>query len=209
MYFVWWETSPGIGCCCSLFSSFQIIITIQKKALICGEWWLWCTCEPLWWVLIYTLQQYHIWRNCAYNCGGAMYYVDDWLHWLCRHEHVLLWNSLYSDWQRPNCCGVHICDNCMLSLSLDSAIYWWEWPRNSRFTEWAILKLKLLTLQWSICTVRKISQMTRITAFNQQTATLWLNCVSIVMRVHQLANVKKICCYCFFPPVFNIVSTCV
>ena len=118
----------------------------------------------------------------------------------------------YTDWQRPNCCGVHICDNCMLSplsWSLDPAIYWWEWPRNSRFTEWAILKLKLLTLQWSICTIRKISWMTRITAFNQQTATLWLNCVSIVMRIHQLANVKKTCCYCFFPPVFNIVSTCV
>ena len=46
-------------------------------------------------VLLYTLQQYHIWRNCAYNCGGAIYYVDDWLHWLCRLEHVFLWNSLH------------------------------------------------------------------------------------------------------------------
>ena len=27
--------------------------------------------------------------------GGAIYYVDDWLHWLCRLEHVLLWNSLH------------------------------------------------------------------------------------------------------------------
>ena len=134
-------------------------------------------------VIVVELWRWMVVIRNLYYCGGAIYCLDNW-HEGYADLNKCFYGIHYTDWQRPNCCGIHICGHSFYHL-MNIIIYHilvrvTKEQQRQRFIEWAISKL---TPQQSICTGRQISQITRITAINQKTTNLWSNYVNHCWRV--------------------------